>query len=83
MIFKFCGNKPFFFSVELSDGTIQAELDTGCIPQSVLREIWSMRRQGISFEDIVERLRPRTVPSGYTYHNWTPGMFLCACTCIL
>ena len=62
------------FAGKLPDGTIQAELDTGCIPQSVLQEIWLLRRQEIDFKDIVERLRPRTVPTGYTYHNWTPGM---------
>lgn len=32
-------------------------------------------KQSASFEDVIDRLRPHTVPSGYTYSTWKPGMF--------
>jgi len=53
--------------LHVPDGTIQAEVDTGIIPQFILREVWLLKRKGIDLEDIVERLRPRTLPFGYTY----------------
>ena len=30
-------------------------------------------KQGATLFDAVDRLRPRTVPPGYTPHTWTPG----------
>lgn len=32
--------------------------------------------QGASFEDVVDRLRPRTVPLGYLFHTWKPGIIM-------
>jgi len=26
--------------------------------------------------DVIDRLRPRTVPSGYEFHTWTPGIHI-------
>ena len=68
---------------ELPDGTIQAEVDTGIIPQSILQEVWLLKRKGIDLEDIVERLQPRTLPFGYTYHTWTPGEYLLVLSSVL
>ena len=61
---------------ELSDGTITAECENPAVPQSLLLEIWRWMNQGASFEDAVERLRPRTVPPGYSFHTWKSGMFV-------
>jgi len=41
--------------------------------EGLLREVLSWKRGGASFDDIVERLRIRTVPSGYVPHNWIEG----------
>ena len=57
----------------LSDGTITAELSNAAVPQHVLREIFIWKQQEISMKDIVARLRPRTVPPGYSFHTWKAG----------
>jgi len=61
------------------DGTITTESGSDIIPPHVLRDICSWRMQGISMKDIVDRLRPRTVPSGYTFHVWKEGIYDKAC----
>ena len=37
-------------------------------------EILNWKKENLSWEDILSRLRPRTVPPGYTYHPWKQGM---------
>jgi len=64
------------FLERLPDGTVVAELVNEAVPQSVLHEIWNWREQEISKEDIFHRLRPRTVPPGYTFHTWKSGIYL-------
>lgn len=36
-------------------------------------------------KDIIQRLRPRTVPPGHVYHTWSPGMYIrvLSITCII
>ena len=63
------------FSEQLRDGTIVPETNDTVVPQCILKEILMLKEQGISMRDIVQRLRPRTVPAGYVYHTWTPGMW--------
>lgn len=36
---------------------------------------------GLTWEDIISRLRPRTVPSGYKFHSWIPGNTSCTYFC--
>ena len=67
-------------SEQLPDGTIQVQANSSIVPQCILKNIWMWMRQGIDWKDIVERLRPRTVPPGYVYHTWTPGMYRTVCT---
>lgn len=44
------------------------------IPIATLNEIWGWRMNlHLTMEDVVDRLRGRTVPNGYTYHNWKQG----------
>ena len=62
-----------FATVKLPDGTVIAELDNPAVPQCILNEIQGWKEQGVSIQDIVQRLRPRTVPSGYVFHNWRAG----------
>jgi len=63
-----------FTSIEqLTDGTITTEGNSQIVPQHVLHDISCWMKQGVGMKDIVDRLRPRTVPSGYEYHTWTAG----------
>jgi len=45
------------------------------VPQEVICEIAALMKDGISLEDIVSRLRSRTVPNGYPVHPWREGVF--------
>ena len=64
--FKFSGN---------ADGTISAERKNPAVPITLVSEILSWKEQGASMEDIVDRLRPRTVPPGYPYTTWKHRWF--------
>lgn len=44
----------------------------------LLQEINSWRREGASDRDVITRLRQRTVPNGYSYHTWIPGLLRAA-----
>ena len=52
------------------------------VPQCVLQNILVWMRQGLNWKDIIQRLRPKTVPSGYVYHTWSPGVCVCVCVCV-
>lgn len=51
-----------------------AEDNTSMVPTEVLQEILNWRKDGISLDDIISRLRSRTVPSGYPIHTWKDGI---------
>ena len=36
--------------------------------------------EGASDKDVITRLRQRTVPDGYSYHTWIPGLLKAAQT---
>lgn len=57
------------------DGTIHAKRDSPAVSVMLLNEIWNWKQMGASTEDVISRLRPRTVPSGYSYNTWISGMF--------
>ena len=41
--------------------------------EELLAEISQWLRQGVQWSDIIQRLRPRTVPPGYIFTSWRPG----------
>lgn len=43
------------------------------VDQSLLEEISNWESEGCTKEDVITRLRQRTVPHEYTYHPWTEG----------
>ena len=45
------------------------------VHDELLCEIHQWRREGAENEGVIARLRPKTVPQGFTPHNWTPGRF--------
>ena len=53
-----------------SSHTLVAEDDVSPVPQEILHEISHQLKNAISIENIVDRLRCKTVPSGYVYHKW-------------
>ena len=56
------------------DGTIVAEIPNPAVPKKLLEELWHWKQNGVSIEDSIDRIRPRTVPTGYSFSNWRPGM---------
>lgn len=64
------------FSVK-PDGSLVAECDNPAVPMSYLHDIWMWMGEGATMEQVIDRLRPCTVPPGYTCNTWTPGWSYC------
>lgn len=62
------------FIVESTVGEVVAEESNPAVPEEVLNEVWQLKQELISIEDIISRLRTRTVPSGYSFHSWKKGV---------
>ena len=60
-----------------ADGSILALTQNPAVPLSTLQDIQNWKRTGVSDEDVVDRLRARTVPAGYPYHKWTQDAGTC------
>lgn len=54
-------------------GIIEAEVVNRAVPTSVLKEILTWKEEGCTLDDVITRLRIRTVLSGYDYHTWSEG----------
>ena len=65
------------YHVVSSDGVLKAVRENDIVPQHLLLEILVWRVEGASDEDVIVRLRLRTIPKGYTIHTLQPGMTLC------
>ena len=62
--------------VELSDGTVRARHLNLAVPGCILLDIMGLMKSGVPFVEIIDRLRLKTVPPGYTPHPWTPGIIV-------
>jgi len=58
---------------ECPEGKLVAEVANPAVSESLLEEIWYLRSCDMSWKDIIQRLRVRTVPSGYTFCTWHAG----------
>ena len=58
-----------------------AQVANPCVNQELLVRIQTWLDAGATMGDVVDRLRPHTVPQGYQYHNWKSGN--CHFDCIL
>lgn len=58
-----------------AEGNIKARVANPAISNCLLSEVLSWNQEGARIEDVVARLRMRTVPSGYTIHNWIDGIY--------
>lgn len=59
-----------------NDGSIYAQRRNIAVPEELLKEIHIWRNEGATDEGVLIRLRQITVPKGYTYHMWNPGLLL-------
>ena len=58
------------------DGSICAKRMSPGVSEKLLREIHGWRMEGASDKDVIIHLRQRTVPDGYSYHTWIPGLLI-------
>lgn len=53
---------------------ITANNPSPVVPSTLLREVFLwLVQQSLSWDDVISRLRSRTVPAGYPYHAWKRG----------
>lgn len=50
-----------------------AEMSNPAVGCNILKDIWKWKEEGCSQEDVIIKLRIKTVPAGYKYHTWHPG----------
>ena len=63
-----------------------AEVPNPAVSHDILKQIWKWKQESCSEEDVIVKLRIKTVPAGYEYHMWHPGMhfiFTHTCICML
>ena len=46
------------------------------VPVETLKKVQDLLKGGISIEDIVDRLRTETDPTGYPCHPWRSGVYI-------
>ena len=67
----------------LTSRALVAEQPTDFVKEALLLKIEAWKMESCSTEDIIERLRQRTVPLGYVVTSWIPGSYSCIiATCI-
>lgn len=54
-------------------GQFVGQVQNPAVCEKLLTEISQWLCQDIEWSDIISRLRPRTVPNGYTYKPWRSG----------
>ena len=59
--------------LEKSDGTVVAKESNPIVPDDLLKEIWKWKTDSLTDDDVISRLRCRTVPSGYAFSPWMKG----------
>ena len=58
---------------EKSDDTIVPKEPNPAVPDDLLKEVSQWTSEGVTEDDVIDRLRCRTVPSGYAFSSWTKG----------
>ena len=58
------------------DGDVVAEVENPAVSCEILEDVLQWREEDCCEADIITRLRSRTVPEGYTYSSWVPGMMI-------
>ena len=66
-----------------ANGIFTAQVPNNAVSQDLLALIHGWITAGASMDDEVERLRLRTVPTGYAIHNWINGIVITHALCKL
>ena len=74
MIYDSLTVKTIMYILILPNGDITAEIPSEAVSKNLLSEIEKWIKEGAKYEDIICRLRPKTVPPGYSYYAWISGM---------
>ncbi len=61
------------FTTVMPDCTVVASEPNPAVGAALLKEILLWKLEGCSNDDVITRLRQRTVPEGYTIHPWIAG----------
>lgn len=56
-----------------TNGHLVGVVPNPAVPEDLLLEISQMLHLGVSMDDVIDRLHPRTVPPGYAFTNWIAG----------
>ena len=56
------------------DESITALVVNDAVTPTLLKEILYWKAEHYTDKDVIARLRQRTVPKGYKYTTWRPGM---------
>ena len=59
---------------KVNAGQVVAKKAHPGVNSELLADILKWQKQGLDWIDILNRLRLRTVPPGYTYHPWKSGI---------
>jgi len=57
-----------------AEGVVTARIHNDAVHIDLLNQIYGWVTAGATQDDIIERLRLKTVPTGYNIHTWTQGM---------
>ena len=62
-----CPVSVLHIGIAYADGVVIAEVPNPAVSYETLKQIHSWKVEGLSLDAIIDRLRPCTVPYGYTY----------------
>ena len=65
--------KMLIVSIGQKDGDVVPLRPNAAISKDLLLEIQQWQTKGASEDDVISRLRTRTVPPGYLIHPWKKG----------
>ena len=63
----------YFWLTVAKDGKVTAKVKNPAVTEEVLKSVYSWMMEGTIREDIIIRLRQKTVPSGNSYYYWSQG----------
>lgn len=58
-----------------ANGQLTARVPNPAVCADLLKQVHGWVESGATTDDVVDRLRVRTVPTGYTFHKWVEGTF--------
>lgn len=68
-----CMSHPNFACLGGDDGIVKAVVHNPAVSTLLIDEIYEWMEEGCTMDDVVTRLRARTVPRGYEFHTWIKG----------